>query len=208
VTTDQRPGQRKKSIEEVVAYALGHRTRVYVLMVLNEGTFTPNEIAQIINEPVNNVSNHIRELLDAGSIEVARTEQVRNAIRHWYRAVQPLHYTEEDYAEMTPEQRQLIAGLAVQTMTAELMAALWAGKMPDDPDVWLAWSWFNVDAQGREEIAAEQQRSWDRIREIEIEAINRCASSGEETKSIVVTQAGFQRARKGLKPGGRSPRGE
>ena len=74
-TKTRRTGQRKKSIEEVVAYAVGHRIRVHVLIVLNEGTYTPGEIARIIDEPLNNVSNHIRELLDAGSIELAETKR-------------------------------------------------------------------------------------------------------------------------------------
>jgi DNA-binding transcriptional ArsR family regulator len=83
-----RAGQRKKSIEEVVAYAVGHRIRVQILIVLNEGTYAPGEIAQIIDEPLNNVSNHIRELVDAGSIELAETRRVRNTIQHYYRAIE------------------------------------------------------------------------------------------------------------------------
>jgi DNA-binding transcriptional ArsR family regulator len=196
-TTARRAGQRKKKIEEVVTYAWGHRTRVYILIVLNEGTFTPGQIAHIIDEPLNNVSNHVRELLDAGSIELVKTEQVRNATLHYYRAVEMPYYSDEEVAAMTPEQRQMTAGLAIQSMVAEVMAGLWAGKMQHDPRLWLAWDWFNVDAQGREEIADEQERSWERFREIEIDAINRCAKSGEESVSILVSQTGFERARKG-----------
>jgi DNA-binding transcriptional ArsR family regulator len=200
VTTTRRAGQRKKSIEEVVAFAVGHRTRVHILIVLNEGTFTPGQIAQTIEEPLNNVSNHIRELLDAGSIELVKTEQVRNTNQHYYRAVEIPHYSDEDIAAMTPEQRQVTAGLVIQSMVAEVMAGLWGGKMKCDPRVWLAWNWFNVDEQGREEIADEQARSWERIQEIEVEATNRRANTGEEAVSILVSQTGFERARKGPTP--------
>lgn len=41
-----RAGQRKKSIEEVVGYAVGHRIRVQVLTLLNEATYTPDQIAR------------------------------------------------------------------------------------------------------------------------------------------------------------------
>ncbi len=192
-----RAGQRRKSIEEVVAYAVGHRIRVHILIVLNEGTCTPGEIARIIGEPLNNVSNHIRELLDAGSIELAKTEQVRNATQHYYRAVEMPFYSDADIAAMTPEQRQVTAGLVIQSMMAETMAGLWAGKMHSDPRVWLAWNWFNVDEQGRQDIADEQERSWWRIQEIEVESTNRRAESGEHASSIIVTQLGFERARTG-----------
>jgi DNA-binding transcriptional ArsR family regulator len=194
-TLSRRPGQRKKSIEEVVAYAVGHRIRVHILIVLNEGTYTPGEIARIISEPLNNVSNHIRELVDAGSIELAKTEQVRNMTQHYYRAVQMPHYSDEEVAAMTPEQRQVTAGLAIQSMVAEVMAGLWAGKMRSDPRLWLAWNWFNVDEQGRHDIADEQERSWQRIQEIEVESTNRRAKSGEDATSILVSQTGFERAR-------------
>jgi DNA-binding transcriptional ArsR family regulator len=202
VTTTRlrRAGQRKKSIEEVVSYAVGHRIRVHILIVLNEGTFTPSQISRIIDEPLNNVSNHIRELLDAGSIELAKTEQVRNTPQHYYRAVEMPYYSDEEVAAMTPEQRQVTAGLAIQSMVAEMMAGLWSGKMQNDPRLWLAWNWFNVDAQGREEIADEQERSWRRIQEIEVEATNRRAKSGEGAVSILVSQTGFERARKGPTP--------
>jgi DNA-binding transcriptional ArsR family regulator len=192
----QRPGQRKKTIQEVVAYAVGHRIRVHILIVLNEGTFTPGQIAEVIGEPLNNVSNHIRELADAGSIELAKTEQVRNTILHYYRAVEMPFYSDEEIAAMTPQQRQVSAGLVVQSMIAEVMAALWGGKL-QDPRVWLAWNWFNVDEQGRQDIAAEQKRSWERVQEIEVESTNRRAGSGENATSIIVTQLGYQRARKG-----------
>lgn len=198
--TAGRSGQSRKSIEEVVAYALGHRTRVYVLTILNEGTYTPEEIAEIIGEPVNNVGHHIRELLDAGSIELAKATKVRNTTKHFYRAVELPFFSAEETAEMPPQQRQVIAGLIIQCMTAETMAALWAGKMHSDPRLCLAWRWFNVDMQGRYEIADEQERSWEKIREIEVDSTNRRAHSGEDARSIVVAALGFERERTGPRP--------
>jgi DNA-binding transcriptional ArsR family regulator len=194
-TTASRAGQRGKSIEEVVAYALGHRTRVYVLTILNEGTYTPDEIAQIIGEPLPNVSHHIRELLEAGSIELARAEKVRNTNQHYYRAVEMPFYSDEEMAAMTPAQRQVTYGLILQCMTAEAMAALWGGRMHSDPRVWMAWRWFNVDEQGRKDLANEQQRSWERYQEIEAESTNRRAQTGETAASIIMAQMGFQRER-------------
>lgn len=194
-TKTSRPGQRRKSIEEVVAYAVGHRIRVHILIVLNDGTYTAAQIAEIIGEPLNNVSNHIRELLDAGSIELAKTEPKRNVLQHFYRAVEMPFYSEEEAEAMTHEQRQVTAGLVVQSAAAEVMAALWAGKLAD-PRTCLAWNWFNVDEQGREEIEAEQKRHWERMEAIEVEATNRRAESGEEAQSMLITLFGYERARK------------
>lgn len=196
-TKTARRRQRDKSIEEVVAYALSNRTRVYILTILNEGTFTPDEIARIIGEPLNNVSHHIKELLEAGSIELAKTEQVRNATQHYYRAIEQPFYSDEEVAAMTPQQRQLIIGLVIQCMTAEILDSFWAGKMHSDRRVRLLWRWFNYDQKARDDLADEQERHWERCREIEVESTNRRAISGEEPRSIIVAQLGFERQRTG-----------
>lgn len=196
----KRSGQRGKSIEEVVAYAVGHRTRVHILIVLNEGTYSPGEIADIIGEPLNKVSNHMRELVDAGSIEIAATRQRRNAVQHFYRAVQVPLYSKEEVERMTPQERQVTSGLAIQSLVAEIMASLWAGKMNDDPSMCIAWDRLALDAQGRREVAEEQERSWHRLARIEEESINRVAASGEDTISYVTSVLGFERALKAPKP--------
>lgn len=200
-------GTKRKKIVEVVSYALSHRTRVHILIVLNEGTFTPGQIAEIIDVPLKNVAKHIRLLVEAGSIELVKTEMVRNARLHWYRAVEMPFYSDEEIAAMTPQQREVSAGLVVQSAIAEVLAALAAGKL-SDPRVWLAWDWFNVDEQGRQDIADEEARSWERKREIEVESTNRRVESGEESTSMLCTQLCYERARKGPTPSPHSPNGE
>jgi DNA-binding transcriptional ArsR family regulator len=192
--------QRSKTIEEVVGFAWNHRIRVQVLSLLNEGTYTPSEIASIIGEPLSRVSHHIRELAEGGSIELAKVDKARNADQHYYRAVVMPFYSDEEVWAMTPVQRQMSAGFVLQNMIAEAMAAFWAGTIRDDPRTWLAWRWFNVDDEGRVAIADEQQRHWDRMGEIEAEAANRCAETGEETQSVIVANMGFKRERKAPAP--------
>ena len=190
-----RPGQRRKRIEDVVAYAVSHRIRVHILWLLNEGTYTNSQLAEMIEEPANNVANHVRELLDAGSIELARTEQKGNLVQNYYRAVEIPFYTQEDAEGMTPGQRQVTAGLVVQSAAAEIMAALWNGRLAD-PRAVLAWSPHTLDQQGREDLEAEERRHLERAREIEVEATNRRAESDEEGQSMVVATFGFERARR------------
>jgi len=195
-TKTGRTGQRGKSIEEVVAYAVSHETRVRILSLLNEGTYTPTQISEVLGIPVEKLSHHIRELADAGSIELAKTEEVRNVNQHYYRAVEMPFYSDEEVWAMNPLQRQVSAGLIIQNVTAEMMAAFWAGKIRDDPHCWLAWRWFNVDGEGRQDIADEQQRFWDRMQEIEAESTTRRVDSGEEATSVIVSELGFERERK------------
>lgn len=190
-----RVGQRGKSIEEVIAYAVGHRTRVRILSLLNDGTYTPSELSELLDISIERLSHHVRELADGGSIELAKVEKVRNVDRHYYRTVEMPFLSDEDVAAMTPMQRQVSAGLVIQNVIAELMAAFWAGKIRDDPRCWLAWRCFSVDAEGRNAIADEQQHFWDRMHEIEAESIARQANSGEEPMPVVVSELAFERER-------------
>jgi DNA-binding transcriptional ArsR family regulator len=194
-------GQRGKTIEEVVSYALGHRTRIEIVALLNEGTFTPDEIAKILDQPIGRVAHHISELADGGAIELARTEPVRNATRHYYRAVIQPRLSAEEAAQMPPQQLQILVGLILQSIMAESMSSFWAGNMIDDPiDTVLHWRWFNVDREGKQEIAEELVASWERVQEIEARSAARRAESGEEATSIVVALQGFQRSRSSLNP--------
>jgi DNA-binding transcriptional ArsR family regulator len=142
------------------------------------------------------IKHHLKELLDEGSIELAYSKRVGNLIQHYYRAVEVPFYSDEEIEALRPEERQAFAGVILQAVMAESLAALWAGKMAEDRRVWLSWRWFHVDAQGREDIADEQARHFERVLEIEGDSANRCAKSGEPTKSIIVASLGHVRCRR------------
>jgi len=189
--------KRKKRIGEVIAYALGHRTRVLILIVLNEGTYTPGQVAGMIDEPVQSVSNHIRDMVAIGSIELVKTVKRRNMEQHHYRAIEMPCYTEEDFAAMTPEQRDVTWGLIIQSMAAEMMAALWQGTLRENNKTILSWRWHNVDAEGELEIYAVLEEAWERVWKIECDSMTRVAKTKAKTRSILVALGAFKRAKKG-----------
>jgi len=186
---------RKRSVEDAVAYAVAHRLRVEILGYLHEGARSPSQLAKLMDCPLSKVEHHIKELLSSHSIELARVEPVRNTNEHFYRAVELPYFTDEEMWAMPPEARQEIYGLILQSSMAEAQAAFRAGKMSNDPRVWMAWRWFNLDAQGRMDLADELARSWVRVQEIEAESTDRRAESGEEAISVVVCTQGFERCR-------------
>lgn len=191
-----RLGQGERSVAAAVAYAVTHQARTEIHTILNEGPRSQEELARLIRAPASkNIAHHLREMLADGSIDIAYVKPVRNAFRHYYRAIETPFYTDEEIAAMPPEAREAIAGVIFEGVMSEAMAALWAGKMVNDRRVWLSWRWFNVDVRGRRDIADDQGRHWERVREIEVESLGRRARSGEPTKSIIVTSLGFERFR-------------
>jgi DNA-binding transcriptional ArsR family regulator len=192
---EAKAAKRPKKIEEVIQYALGHKIRVHILIVLNDGIYTAARLAQIIDEPLNNVSNHLRKMLEDGSVEVAKEERKGNVVQYWYRAVEIPYYSQEAAEEMTQLQRQMTAGAIFQSGSAEVMAALYAGKLAD-PRAVVFWHWYNVDQRGRDDLEAENRRYLERLREIEVESTNRRAESGEDATSMLVNLTVFERVRK------------
>jgi DNA-binding transcriptional ArsR family regulator len=192
---ETKTAKRPKGIEEVVQYALGHRIRVHLLIVLNDGIHTAAQLAEIIGEPLNNVSNHLRKMLEDGSVEIAKEERKGNVVQYWYRAMEIPYYSQEAAEEMTHLQRQMTAGAIYQSGSAEVMAALYAGKLAD-PRAVVFWHWYNVDQRGRDALEAENRRYLERLREIEVESTNRRATSGEDSTSMLVNLTVFERARR------------
>lgn len=186
---------KDRSIEERVSYAVGHRVRIEVLAALNERSYSAADLARIVHQPLSTVTHHVEELLKSGSIEVARTQQIRNVSQNFYRAVEVPFFSDEQMTAKTPEERQEIYGLILQASMAEALASFWAGKITEDPRVMMAWNWLNVDEQGREEIANELAELWSRVEQIEARSVARRVQSGEEAQSIVVTTFGYPRSR-------------
>lgn len=192
--------QGDRGVEDRLHYSVGHRVRIEVLAALNERSYPSAELARIVRQPLSTVTHHVEELLNAGSIEVAKTEKAGNVSRNFYRAVDVPFFNDAEMAAKTAEERHEIYGLILQASMAEALASFWAGKITSDPRVVMAWNWFNVDARGREEIATELAESWDRLRAIEVEAASRCAESGEASVSMIVTSFGYERSRSSPQP--------
>jgi len=192
-----------REIPEAISYAVGHRIRVELLAALNDlGSASAIDLARIVHQPLSTVTHHIGQLLEAGSIRVERTEKVRSVEQRFYSAIDPIYVTEEEMAEMGAEEREELVGLTLQQLVAEAFSSFWAGHLTSDPQVCVSWSWFNVDDQGRADIAEEQLRSWRRMQEIERESQARCEVSEERPFSLLVSSLGYKRARTAERPPG------
>jgi DNA-binding transcriptional ArsR family regulator len=192
-----------RSIEEAVAYAVGHRIRIDALSILNEGKASPNEIAKLIDEGVSKVGHHIKELYESGCIEFVDTKQRRGATEHFYRAVERPFVSDEEARDLSEETKHEFAALILQAIMAEGLAALWAGKMDADDDVWMSWRSVSLDEQGRREVADEQAESYERIEEIEARSTARLLETEETGTSTVVAALAFERSRAGRPRGDR-----
>jgi len=85
--------RRSRLPEEAPTYPASHRVRHEALIILHESEFSAAEIARMIDEDVSTVTNHLRDLYDAGCIEFVghkgegnlrnRSEQVLCILLRW-----------------------------------------------------------------------------------------------------------------------------
>ena len=184
-----------RRIEEVTSRALGHRFRIEILAALHEGPHSAAQLARVLHQTEGRAWHHLKELLKDGAIEEAFTEERGNHKIVYYRQIELPFFSDEAIAEMTPEERQITAALIIQASAAELLAALWAGKLHSDPRVWLAWEPITLGERGRNLFADEMQRNWDAVQEIVAEDVNHRAETGEQGKKFIVATFGFERHR-------------
>ncbi|HMI80229.1 MAG TPA: winged helix-turn-helix domain-containing protein, partial [Solirubrobacterales bacterium] len=159
---NKRERKQRKKIEEAVQFALSHWIRLEILILLNEAAYTTSEIAELTEIELKKVSNHLLEMLNDGSVEIAKKQKRHGTMVYWYRALEIPEYTREEAEVLTEMERQLIAGVVVQGGTAELMAALRKGNLAD-PRTILSWDMYDVDEQGREDIEEDCTRHLKRL---------------------------------------------
>lgn len=193
--------KRTKQPDEALPYSVKHWIKVEALAIFHEGEFSAGEIAEMIDEDVKNVRNHIVDLYESGSIELAGYKMVGNHRKPVYRAVVLPVISDDVACEMSAEERHDVSGAITQGILAETVSSYRNGKLDVDP-VCLLWDAPNLDAQGEGEMHAHLIASWREAQEIHAKAANRMAESGEVGQTTFVGLLGFGRGRPGRPEGG------
>jgi DNA-binding transcriptional ArsR family regulator len=204
--------ERTRLPEEAPTYPTNHRVRLGALIVLHEGEFSAAEIAEMLGEETSMVTNHLRDLYDAGSIEFVGYKGRGNFKRAVYRPVKRPIETDEEFEAMSPEERQEPIGVHLQWTLAECLASFRNRKMAADDNLCLISDEPNLDAEGRVELRQLLTATWSGesvdvlealkgVVEIESRAASRMARSGEVGATVVVSLMAFERARPGISAG-------
>jgi DNA-binding transcriptional ArsR family regulator len=65
--------------------ALRHPLRRKILRTLaNEKELSPSQLSDLLDEPLSNVSYHVRILAKSGAVKLVDTQPVRGSIQHFY----------------------------------------------------------------------------------------------------------------------------
>lgn len=167
-------------IDARLAKALAHPLRVRLLAALNEGVASPNELSEQVDEPLQNVSYHVRVLLSLGCIELVRTAQRRGAIEHFYRAVMRPFFSDSDWQQLPTSARHSISDMVLQMIWDDAARALKDGTFDDRDDRHLSRTPLMIDEAGWDELRGLLKELQERATEIQAESAERLEQSGDD----------------------------
>jgi DNA-binding transcriptional ArsR family regulator len=73
--------------EENLLTALGHPLRREILRAMADGKpVSPRELSEALDQPLSNVSYHVRVLVQSEAVTLVRTKPTRGSIQHFYRS--------------------------------------------------------------------------------------------------------------------------
>ena len=179
-------------VDPRIAKALSHPMRARILGILDERVASPNEMAEMIDERLPNVSYHVRALLDLDCIELVDTAQRRGAIEHYYRAVVRPFFSDRDWKRLPRSGRQAISGAALQEIWEDVSEALSAGTFESRADRHLSHNDVVLDEEGWRAVAKLLDGTIGEIERIASGSAARLKKSGEAGVAATVVAMQFE----------------
>jgi DNA-binding transcriptional ArsR family regulator len=179
-------------VDPRIAKALSHPMRARILGILDERVASPNEIAEIIDERLPNVSYHVRALQDLGCIELVDTAQRRGAIEHYYRAVVRPFFSDRDWKRLPRTGRQAISDAALKIIWEDVAEALQAGTFEGRADRHLSHNDVVLDEEGWREVARVLSEMIADVQRAASDSAKRLRGAGEDGIPTTVVAMQFE----------------
>ncbi|HSS32337.1 MAG TPA: helix-turn-helix domain-containing protein [Solirubrobacterales bacterium] len=176
-----------EGITQQLAKALAHPLRVRILSSLSKGISSPNQLAQELDEPLGNVSYHVKTLLEYDCVELVKTEPRRGAVEHFYRATERAFFSAKDWAKIPASARKGINGVILESIGQDAAAAMVSNTIESRSDSHISRTPMVLDETGWGQLATLLADTLNRALEIQEEAAGRLAE--EEAEPIPSTLA-------------------
>lgn len=176
-----------EGITQQLAKALAHPLRVRILTSLHKGVSSPNQLSQELDEPLGNVSYHVKTLLEFECVELVKTEPRRGAVEHFYRATERAFFSASDWEKIPASARKGISGSILETVGQDATEALIAGSIDARKDSHVSRTPLNLDEKGWAEVTSLLADTLARALAIQEEAATRL--SDEKAEAIATKLA-------------------
>jgi DNA-binding transcriptional ArsR family regulator len=161
---------------------------VQILQRLTEhGAASPSELADALEEPLGNISYHMRVLRELDCLELVRTEPRRGALEHFYRATVSPWLSDEQWARLP---RAIRRHTPARTLAAIAEAATEASERGGfaGPEAHVTRVVLAIDEAGRAELAALLDETRAAALRINAASVARQAEQGPGAPPTVATE--------------------
>ena len=160
------PPPKEPAIDQRIMKALSHPLRVRMLTLLNQKVSSPSELAEELDEPLGNVSYHMRFLADLKMVKLVRTEPRRGAVEHYYEALEPPLISDDDWAQLPVALRRSLSDSTLSDIARDLKGAAQAGGF-DRENIHVNRVALVLDEQGWNELSGALSEVVERARAIQ-----------------------------------------
>jgi DNA-binding transcriptional ArsR family regulator len=171
------------TVDTRIVKALGHPLRQRILQVLDDGVASPNQIAQRLEEPLGNVSYHVKILRENDAVELVETRPVRGAIEHFYRGTMRPFLDDVHWAQLPLATRRAMFGQRLEEIGRHLSAASRANGF-DRVETHVSWTPLQLDERGWGDLAELLLGVLDKAAEIEAQSLARLADAGDGAERV------------------------
>jgi DNA-binding transcriptional ArsR family regulator len=182
--------QRRQATQNRIK-AMQHPLRAEAFRVVRDrGPLSPAQVSRELEADVKEISYHIRKLREYGCVEEVRSQQVRGAVEHFYRATeQHMIDTEEwgELAEVEPDMAEALTDEFMQSIVDDYTASRRAGIVALDEEFWIVRTPLILDPEGVREALEASERYEDAMTAIATRSAGRRVKEG--TKEIPVSSS-------------------
>lgn len=171
-----------EGIDSRLLKALGHPLRQRILRVLNDRVASPVELSRELDEALGNVSYHVRTLEDLGAVELVRTEPVRGALEHFYRATTRVELNDAHWAKLPVSVRRKLFDQTQQLIWEHVVAAA-AETGFDDPQAHVSWTPLDLDEEGYQEVVEVLAETLEQVLAAQARSSGRLTELGDEGRA-------------------------
>jgi len=167
-------GEEQGTIDHRLLKALSHPLRQRILIALHEGVASPSQLAQELDEPLGNVSYHVKMLAELDAVDLVKTEPVRGALEHFYRPTLRPQLDDDHWARLPLSARRTLFDQTLQQIWDVVSDAASGGGL-DDLKTHLSRTSLELDDQAYDELVDCLTATLERAIELNAEAANRLA---------------------------------
>jgi hypothetical protein len=183
------------SLEQKLAKAFSHPTRVQLLAILNERSAAAVELVPEFqgqehglegkDQALTHISYHLRVLARCDCLDVVRTEFVRGAKKTTYTARTRMMIDDAEWTNLGPEAQAGVTNFSLGVLVKQSREAVKAGTFDGRADSHLSTTTITLDEQGWRKLTGLLSNVLDAVKELEKEAESRDKTASERFRATV-----------------------